>query len=92
MKTFGTVAGLANFCVFSAWWFYANIGRYKKAHGQVSALAVISIPKNYLTPCIMQLCRALVKAYAMNPLLHAPVLFFFVPLLMVFAIYKTRSI
>ncbi|ONM35747.1 Putative metallophosphoesterase [Zea mays] len=39
-----------------------------------------------------KLCRALVKAYAMNPLLHAPVLFFFVPLLMVFAIYKTRSI
>lgn len=39
-----------------------------------------------------KLCRALVKAYAMNPLLHAPVLFFFVPLLMVFGIYKTRSI
>lgn len=52
MKTFGTVAGLANFCVFSVWWFYANIGRYKKAHDQVSMPAVISIPKNYLTPCI----------------------------------------
>ncbi|XP_066313053.1 putative metallophosphoesterase At3g03305 [Miscanthus floridulus] len=39
-----------------------------------------------------KLCKALVKAYAMNPLLHAPVLFFFIPLLMVFAIYKTWSI
>ncbi|KAF8664090.1 hypothetical protein HU200_055001 [Digitaria exilis] len=39
-----------------------------------------------------KLCRALVKAYAMNPLVHAPVLFFFIPALMGFAIYKTSSI
>lgn len=37
-------------------------------------------------------CRALVKAYAMNPLLHSPVHFFFIPALIVFAIYKTSSI
>nr|CAB3479096.1 unnamed protein product [Digitaria exilis] len=40
----------------------------------------------------LELCRALVKAYAMNPLVHAPVLFFFIPALMGFAIYKTSSI
>ncbi|WVZ67871.1 hypothetical protein U9M48_016890 [Paspalum notatum var. saurae] len=39
-----------------------------------------------------KICRALVKAYAMNPLLHAPVLLFFVPSLIVFTIYKTSSI
>ncbi|TVU36219.1 hypothetical protein EJB05_18143 [Eragrostis curvula] len=39
-----------------------------------------------------KLCRALVKAYAMNPLFHAPVLFFFIPAVMVFAFYKTSSI
>ncbi|CAO2196633.1 unnamed protein product [Urochloa humidicola] len=39
-----------------------------------------------------KLCRALVKAYAMNPLLHSPVLFFFIPALMGFAIYRTSSI
>ncbi|CAO1946871.1 unnamed protein product [Urochloa humidicola] len=33
-----------------------------------------------------KLCRALVKAYAMNPLLRLPVLFFFIPALMGFAI------
>ncbi|XP_062207741.1 putative metallophosphoesterase At3g03305 [Phragmites australis] len=37
-------------------------------------------------------CRALVKAYTMNPLLHSPVHFFFIPALIVFAIYKTSSI
>ncbi|KAL6616525.1 hypothetical protein ACP70R_038795 [Stipagrostis hirtigluma subsp. patula] len=37
-------------------------------------------------------CRALVKAFAMNPLLHSPVHFFFIPALIVFAIYKTSSI
>ncbi|XP_062228289.1 putative metallophosphoesterase At3g03305 isoform X2 [Phragmites australis] len=37
-------------------------------------------------------CRGLVKAYAMNPLLHSPVHFFFIPALIVFAIYKTSFI
>ncbi|KAL6840328.1 hypothetical protein ACP4OV_030138 [Aristida adscensionis] len=37
-------------------------------------------------------CRALVKAYAMNPFLHSPVHVFFIPALMVVAMYKTSSI
>ncbi|KAK3166207.1 hypothetical protein QOZ80_1AG0042780 [Eleusine coracana subsp. coracana] len=39
-----------------------------------------------------KLCRALVKAYAMNPVLHSPVLFFFIPAIIVFALHKTWSI
>ncbi|KAE8808932.1 Transmembrane protein 62 [Hordeum vulgare] len=39
-----------------------------------------------------KLCRALMKAYAMDPLLHSPVLFYFIPALMAFAIYRTSSI
>ncbi|EAY76803.1 hypothetical protein OsI_04761 [Oryza sativa Indica Group] len=37
-------------------------------------------------------CRALVKAYAMNPVIHSPVHFFFIPVLIAFAIYKTSSL
>ncbi|XVF41456.1 hypothetical protein PTKIN_Ptkin01aG0281400 [Pterospermum kingtungense] len=35
-------------------------------------------------------CRALMKAYEMNPLLHFPVYALGIPLLLVYAIYKTR--
>ncbi|KAL5565817.1 hypothetical protein UlMin_028981 [Ulmus minor] len=37
-------------------------------------------------------CRALVKAYEMNPILHFPVYCFTVPLLLAFAVYKTRGL
>ncbi|XP_039119324.1 LOW QUALITY PROTEIN: putative metallophosphoesterase At3g03305 [Dioscorea cayenensis subsp. rotundata] len=36
-------------------------------------------------------CRALVKAYDMNPLLHAPVYCFFVPVILIYAVYKTST-
>ncbi|KAJ3678158.1 hypothetical protein LUZ60_001961 [Juncus effusus] len=37
-------------------------------------------------------CRALVKAYDMNPFIHAPIYCFMIPTLLVFCIYKTSSI
>ncbi|XP_015572259.1 putative metallophosphoesterase At3g03305 [Ricinus communis] len=37
-------------------------------------------------------CRALVKAYEMNPLLHFPVYAFAIPLLLAYTVYKTRRI
>ncbi|KAJ4798837.1 Calcineurin-related phosphoesterase-like [Rhynchospora pubera] len=37
-------------------------------------------------------CRALVKAYEINPFIHAPVYCFFIPALLAFCIYKTSSI
>uniref|UniRef100_A0A2N9FTW3 Uncharacterized protein n=1 Tax=Fagus sylvatica TaxID=28930 RepID=A0A2N9FTW3_FAGSY len=37
-------------------------------------------------------CRALVKAYEMNPLIHFPGYSFSIPLLLTYAVYKTRSI
>ena len=62
-----------------------------KQHVQDSLLAM-SLFVTILTLLFMQLCRALVKAYAMNPLLHSPVLFFFIPAVMGFSIYKTSAI
>ncbi|XP_047316102.1 putative metallophosphoesterase At3g03305 [Impatiens glandulifera] len=37
-------------------------------------------------------CRALVKAYEMNPLIHFPIYSFFVPILLAHVIYKTMKI
>ncbi|KAJ6317887.1 hypothetical protein OIU76_013435 [Salix suchowensis] len=37
-------------------------------------------------------CRVLIKAYEMNPLLHFPVYSLAIPLLLAYAVYKTRSI
>lgn len=37
-------------------------------------------------------CRALMKAYQMNPLLHFPVYSFSIPLLLAFVIYDTHGI
>lgn len=39
-----------------------------------------------------KLCRALVKAYDMNPLLHAPVYCFWIPLLLAFTVYTTAVV
>ncbi|KAG0478382.1 hypothetical protein HPP92_013101 [Vanilla planifolia] len=36
-------------------------------------------------------CRSLVKAYDMNPFLHAPVYCFWIPALLAFTVYKTTS-
>ena len=40
----------------------------------------------------LQSCRALVKAYGMNLLIHFPGYSFSIPLLLTYAVYKTRSI
>ncbi|CAK7325973.1 unnamed protein product [Dovyalis caffra] len=37
-------------------------------------------------------CRALMKAYEMNPLIHFPVYSLAIPLLLAYTVYKTRSI
>ncbi|KQK10995.1 hypothetical protein BRADI_2g57490v3 [Brachypodium distachyon] len=74
---------------------------YKKRARQTerdSSLSGRWIRKILIVLCLVVLwkhwkhCRALVKAYAMNPVLHSPVHFFFIPALVVFAIYKTSSI
>jgi hypothetical protein len=41
---------------------------------------------------VSQNCRVLIKAYEMNPLLHFPVYSLAIPLLLAYAVYKTRSI
>lgn len=56
------------------------------------------IRKVLLVVCLLILfkhfksCRALVKAYEMNPLIHFPVYGLSVPLLLAYAIFKTRNI
>ncbi|PKA55791.1 Putative metallophosphoesterase [Apostasia shenzhenica] len=37
-------------------------------------------------------CRALVKAYDMNPLLHSPVYCFWIPALLIYTIHKTSTV
>jgi len=74
---------------------------YQKSRRQIERDSLWSgrwIRKILIVLCLVVLwkhwkqCRALVKAYAMNPLLHSPVYFYFIPALIVFSIYKTSSI
>lgn len=41
---------------------------------------------------LLQQCRALVKAYDMNPFLHAPVYCFWIPMLLAFTAYTTAAV
>ncbi|KAJ0982029.1 hypothetical protein J5N97_010284 [Dioscorea zingiberensis] len=54
--------------------------------------------KLLLLACLMILwkhwksCRALVKAYDMNPFLHSPMYCFFVPVVLIYSIYRTSTV
>ncbi|XP_047056376.1 putative metallophosphoesterase At3g03305 [Lolium rigidum] len=86
--------------------YFSQSGKKKDDHFQKSRRQVERdslwsgrwIRKILIVLCLVVLwkhwkqCRGLVKAYAMNPLLHSPVYFYFVPALIVFSVYKTSSI
>lgn len=93
MTIFGTVVGHGNFFFFFAWQFCGNIGRYTLLiHANFCICNYLQFENSSDIFCIVQHCRALVKAYAMNPVIHSLVHFFFIPGLIAFAIYKTSSL
>ncbi|XP_073000274.1 putative metallophosphoesterase At3g03305 isoform X1 [Typha latifolia] len=70
----------------------------RKRHRHASTWRSRRIRKFLLLVCLMILwkhwkhCRALVKAYKMNPFLHSPIYCLMVPALLIFTIYRTSAI